>query len=308
MKATKLSLNKQIKLVEKTQKLCNEIILLQDTSPKKRNSLLRHIALQKKVLKRDIKLLLHNASVETKKEESQLKRNFKSLKKLCTQLNINMSDKSGKELDIYTLKKRVTQKKSYLVKKLSPKIEEDYLPLINQIQLKKQLGLSKSAFQYLEDTNVLQRQKIQGRVYYSHTSINNFRKTFDIDDYYTIGECKKILDTHEFYDVFALRMSIPKFDFSITVIQLINTKRSEYKLSTKKIGDTVYITKKSMDRCITNLKILENKLFPTSTTENFTPVKTTKGKSQTNKGNSVTSNKIKKLNPFSKKFRKMGRP
>jgi len=34
MKATKLSLNKQIKLVEKTQKLCNEIILLQDTSPK----------------------------------------------------------------------------------------------------------------------------------------------------------------------------------------------------------------------------------------------------------------------------------
>jgi DNA-binding PadR family transcriptional regulator len=52
-------------------------------------------------------------------------------------------------------------------------------------------------------------------------------------------------------------MSIPKFGFSITVIQLIETDRTEYKLESVKFGSTVFITKKSMSLCIENLKKLE---------------------------------------------------
>jgi len=297
MKVTNLSLKKQIKLVEKTQTICNEIISLKYTQPQKRDNLLKNLLQQSNPLKRDLQLLQINSQKESKKETSKLKRRFTSLKKLCTQLHINMNDKNGNKLDIYKLKIRVNQKKSYLLKKDNSfgvnTLGKDFFPLLNQTQLSKILGLSNSVIKFLKGTDVLQWKKVQGRIYFSHSSIEKFQDTFDINDYLTISESKKILESYEFYDDYYKRMSITKFDFSITVVRLMKTDKSNYELDTVKFGSTVFITKKSMNRCIENLKELENQQNKPSTQ----PIKRLAQKK--NKGTSTI-----RLNIFPNKFRK----
>jgi len=297
MKVTNLSLKKQIKLVEKTQTLCNEIISLKYTQPQKRDNLLKNLLQQSNPLKRDLQLLQINSQKESKKETSKLKMRFTSLEKLCIQLHINMNDKRGSKLDIYKLKIRVNQKKSYLLKKDTSfganTLGKDFFPLVNQTQLSKILELSTSVIKFLKDTEVLQWKKVQGRVYFSHSSIKKFQDTFDINDYLTISESKKILESYEFYDNYYKRMSITKFDFSITVVQLMKTDKSNYELDTVKFGSTVFITKKSMDRCIENLKELENQQNKPSTQ----PIK--RLPQNKNKGTSTI-----RLNIFPNKFRK----
>ena len=297
MKVTNLSLKKQIKLVEKTQTLCNEIISLKYTQPEKRENLFKNFLLQPNPLKRDLKLLQKNSAVELRKETSKLKRRFISLEKLCIQLHINMNDKSGSKLDIYKLKIRVNQKKSYLMKKDTSfgvnTLSKDFFPLVNQTQLSKILELSTSVIKFLKDTDVLQWKKVQGRVYFSHSSIKKFKDTFNINDYLTIPESKKILESYKFYDDYYKRMLITKFNFSITVIQLIKTDKSNYELDTVRFGSTVFITKKSMDRCIENLKELENQQNKPSTQ----PIKRLPKKKS--KGTCVI-----RLNLIPKKFRK----
>ena len=263
MKVTKTYLRKQIKLIEKTQTICNDIISLKYTLPQKRDTLLKNILLKSKPLKRDIKLLQESSIKERKKEQTKLKRRFVALEKLCTKLHINMNDKNGEPLDIYKLKTRVNQKKSYLLKK-DPfyglkNLDKDYFPLINQVTLSKRLGLSNSVIQYLKDTGVLKWENVRGKVYFSNSSIKKFQNSFNIKDYITIAEAKKTLEHHGFYDEFYQKMSITKFGFSITVIQLIETDRTEYKLESVKFGSTIFITKESMSLCIENLKKLEEK-------------------------------------------------
>jgi len=73
MKVTKTYLRKQIKLIEKTQTICNDIISLKYTLPQKRDTLLKNILLKSKPLKRDIKLLQENSIKESKKEQAKLK-------------------------------------------------------------------------------------------------------------------------------------------------------------------------------------------------------------------------------------------
>ena len=261
MKVTNLSLKKQIKLVEKTQTICNEIISLKYTQPEKRDKLLKNFLFQPNPLKRDLKLLQKNSLIEQRKETSKLKRRFISLEKLSSQLNINLNDKNGNRLDIYKLRIRINQKKTYLIKKDPSSdiknIGKDYFPLINQTQVIKLLSLSNNVITFLRDTNILKWKKVQGKVYFSHNSLNQFQHTFNVNDYLTITECKKILESHNYYDDFEKRISIPKFDFSITVTQLIEIGKKEIKLETVKFGATVFVTKKSMNNCIDYLKILE---------------------------------------------------
>lgn len=139
MKVTNLSVKKQIKLVEKTQTLCNEIISLKYTKPKERNTLLRNFLSQPNLLKRDLKLLQKNSTVELRKETSKLKRRFISLEKLLLQLNINMNDKNGNRLDIYKLRVRINQKKSYLIKNTPTQILKRLVKIISHSQTKHKL-------------------------------------------------------------------------------------------------------------------------------------------------------------------------
>ena len=295
MKVTNLSLKKQIKLVEKTQTLCNEIISLKYTQPEKRDKLLKNFLSQPNPLKRDLKLLQKNSLIEQRKETSKLKRRFISLEKLSSQLNINLNDKNGNRLDIYKLRIRINQKKSYLIKKDPSSdiknIGKDYLPLINQTQVIKLLSLSDNVITFLRDTNILKWKKVQGKIYFSHNSLNQFQHTFNVNDYLTISECKRILESHNYYDYFENRISIPKFDFSITVAQLIKIGKKEIKLETVKFGATVFVTKKSMNKCIDYLKILEKEQNKGSSELVLLPKKKKK------KGGI-------KLNPFINKFKK----
>jgi len=261
MKVTKFSIKKQIKLVTKTQTLCNEIILLQYTKPKQRDTLVKKFLSQKNTLKRDLKSLQDKSIVELKEETILVKKHYKTLDGLCLQLNININDKQGNKLDIYKLRTKVTQKKSILNKSDSnsslKKIHKDYLPLTNKTKVMEKLKLSESVVTFLHDNNQLHFKKINERLYVNHKSLKLFQNTFNIDNYITVSKCKEILESNGYYDVFVNRMSITYFNFSITVTQMIKTDNRNYSLDTIKFGSTVYISKKSMNKSISYLNKLK---------------------------------------------------
>ncbi len=259
MKVTKMMIKKQIALLENAHNLCNQIIKLKYTNPQQRNERLINLT-SIKSSKKQIKLLQEVTQKESQQDELQLQKDFKSLEKICKQLKVNMTDKENKKLDIYKLKTRISQKKSYLLKKDPTRfqgLDKDYFPLINQQQVMKMLQLPYPIVTYLRDNNRLESIKKDGRVYFSHSSIKKFQKSFDVKDYLNVSQCKNMLEELNYYDIYYKGTTTYRFGFSTTIKNLINTDREEIKLETVKFASTIYVSKKSMEKCLTYLKNLE---------------------------------------------------
>ena len=276
-----MTIKKQIVLLADAQNLCNQIIKLKYTNPQERNEKLINLTSYKSS-KKQIRLLQEIIQKESQQDEQKLQKNFKSLEKICKQLKVSMTDKEKKRLDIYKLKTRISQKKSYLLKKDTTRLQgldKDYFPLINQQQVMEMLQLPYPVVICLREDKVLKSIKRDGKVYFSHSSIKKFQKSFNVKEYLSVSECKTMLEELGYYDIYYKGITTYRFGFSTTIKNLINTDREEIKLETVQFASTTYISKKSMEKCLTYLKNLEQKESNSSTAliplrkKNATPTK-----------------------------------
>lgn len=143
---------------------------------------------------------------------------------------------------------------------------------INQTQLGKMLKLPPNVVKYLKDENIISWKKDGKQTLFDETSIKEFQKTFNRDDYLTKRECSKKLNRWEFTSFRDSRRNIYFHPLRI----YINTKTlingsfdipKEYQLKIKKFGDTKYVLRTSFAKTLNWLRKIKNNLHPKLTQE-----------------------------------------
>lgn len=140
---------------------------------------------------------------------------------------------------------------------------------INQRRLMDLLKLSPSVIRYLKDNNILRYKRVGTEDIFDEHSVNRFMESFKVDDYLTIGECRKVLVKREYYTIKWgwKKIYIHNLGFYITVKQLIRGGYgipSQYRLTTKEFGKTQYISKESFKRTLDWLDEVNEQLHPKS--------------------------------------------
>lgn len=215
---------------------------------------------------------------------------------------------SSKDIRIEMLEKMVIHlydKLGYSMEDVDLKgyFEEEETPqpqyTTNQTQLSKRLKLPSNVITHLRDTKTIIWKKMGRSILFEETSIQQFEKTFNRDDYLTVSECKNIMDRWGFYSNYEKGVYVNKLYFYIVVKTLINGSDdipSEYTLDVKQFGTTKYISRKSLSKTLRWLNNLYKKNNP-----KFTKQQTEILKKQ------LDEKKNKKPHPFQKrklKFRK----
>ena len=146
----------------------------------------------------------------------------------------------------------------------------------NQKQLCRELNLPTYVINYLRETKVLKTKKLGRSVVFTKKSVEDFKASFQRENHFTVSEFKEFLIEKNFYDQFnpLMKLVINKFDFSVTVKNLIVMK----KLQTISFGTTVYITKKSADQTLKWLQSLDEELYPKLTSDQLKATKKKRSK------------------------------
>ena len=144
---------------------------------------------------------------------------------------------------------------------------------INQRRLKEITNLPSYVIRHLKKTRQLEFQRVGTEDIFDETSVNRFMESFRIEDYLTIGECREVLEKRMYYSFRPdwRNTYIHILGFYITVIQLIRGGYGipdEYRLTTKKFGKTVYVSKESFKRTLEWLDGIHRKRFPITTDSN----------------------------------------
>jgi hypothetical protein len=173
---------------------------------------------------------------------------------------------------------------------------------LNQRRLKEITNLPSYVIRHLKKTNQLKFKRVGTEDIFDENSVNRFMESFNIEDYLTIGECRKVLVEREYYTE---RMSNIRFyrfplDFYITVKTLIvgnSDIPKEYRLITKKFDKTQYVSKESFNRTLEWLDGIHRKLNPPQPT--FTPISPPKQTKPKQRGlNGTTRIRLKKKPTF----------
>lgn len=156
-----------------------------------------------------------------------------------------------------------------LIRRIYPK---EYYPLVNQSELSQRLKLPLSVIKYLRNTNVLKWMSLGRSIYFDNNFIEVFTQSFNVDDYFTVGECVSQLVELGYYDIYdpLMRGLYKKLRFSITVKSLSNDVDNNLNGNTLKIvkfDKTEYISKVSMKNTVEYLQRIDNKLHPPSSEE-----------------------------------------
>ena len=72
---------------------------------------------------------------------------------------------------------------------------------INQRRLRELTNLSPSVIRHLKETNILQYSRVGTEDIFDESSVQSFMDTFKVDDYLTIGECRKVLEDKKYYTI-----------------------------------------------------------------------------------------------------------
>mgnify|MGYP003413747234 FL=1 len=154
---------------------------------------------------------------------------------------------------------------------------------INQRRLKEITNLPSYVIRHLKKTRQLEFQKVGTEDIFDETSVNRFMESFRIEDYLTIGECRKVLVDRKYYTERMPNMKFYYFplNFYITVKTLIKGNSdipTEYRLITKEFGKTQYVSKESFNRTLEWLDGIHRTLNQPKPT--FAPISPPKPKSQ----------------------------
>ncbi len=148
---------------------------------------------------------------------------------------------------------------------------------INQRRLKEITNLPSYVIRHLKKTRQLEFKRVGTEDIFDENSVNRFMESFRIEDYLTIGECKRVLDERKYYSFRPdwRNAYIHTLGIYITVIQLIRGGYGildEYRLVPKEFGKTQYVSKESFNRTLKWLDGIHRKRYPkTKSNVVFTP-------------------------------------
>lgn len=212
---------------------------------------------------------------------------YLKLENLCvlTDIEFDIFDKDN--IDLMGLR-------DIVIKDLNGKpIKKLYKPKgLNKKQTQKELNLSNNVINSLIEIGKLDCERNGKECLISYESIERFKKEFDRKNYLTISETKTVLEKNEFYEIFnpLIKQTDRKGKFPYTVIHFIENDF----LKSKKFGKTVFVSKKSLTKCISKLREI-HKPIETLIKKSTKGISSNKGKSTIRKKPTFGKRKIPKV-------------
>ena len=143
---------------------------------------------------------------------------------------------------------------------------EELNPIMNQTRLAELLKLPLNVIRFLRKQNVIKSERVGMNYVVDEKSVEQFRESFDVEDYLTVGECRGKLQKYEFYsDYLYNNFFYNDLWIYITVKKLIKGGHDipdEYRLSVKKFGTTQYISRESFAKTLNWLRNVDHKVNP----------------------------------------------
>ena len=143
---------------------------------------------------------------------------------------------------------------------------EELNPIMNQTRLAELLKLPLNVIRFLRKENIIKSERVEMNYVFDEKSVEQFRESFDVEDYLTVGECRGKLQKYEFYSEYLCSKYFHNdLWIYITVKKLIKGGYDipdEYRLSVKKFGTTQYISRESFAKTLNWLRNLHHKLYP----------------------------------------------
>lgn len=143
---------------------------------------------------------------------------------------------------------------------------EELNPIMNQTRLAELLKLPLNVIRFLRKENIIKSERVGMNYVFDEKSVEQFRESFDVEDYLTVGECRGKLQKYEFYsDYLYNNFFYNDLKIYITVKQLIKGGHDipdEYRLSVKKFGTTQYISRESFAKTLNWLRNVDHKVNP----------------------------------------------
>ena len=143
---------------------------------------------------------------------------------------------------------------------------EELNPIMNQTRLAELLKLPLNVIRFLRKENIIKSERVEMNYVFDEKSVEQFRESFDVEDYLTVGECRGKLQKYEFYsDYLYNNFFYNDLRIYITVKQLIKGGHDipdEYRLSVKKFGTTQYISRESFAKTLNWLRNVDHKVNP----------------------------------------------
>lgn len=126
--------------------------------------------------------------------------------------------------------------------------------------------------EYLRDTNTIKWEKVGKEIQFNETSIREFEKTFNRDDYLLSKECSKQLIEMGVYDMCLNNRSgvLSPLGFSVSMKSLKNDTDGIFKdkkLQYVEFGNSVFVLKKSFYKTKEWLQSEYDKKYPQMTDE-----------------------------------------
>ncbi len=141
---------------------------------------------------------------------------------------------------------------------------EELNPIMNQTRLAELLKLPLNVIRFLRKENIIKSERVEMNYVFDEKSVEQFRESFDVEDYLTVGECKRKLQKYEFYSEYLYSKFFHNdLRIYITVKQLINGGDDipdEYRLSVKKFGTTQYISRESFAKTLNWLRNVDHNI------------------------------------------------
>ena len=143
---------------------------------------------------------------------------------------------------------------------------EELNPIMNQTRLAELLKLPLNVIRFLRKEKIIKSEREEMNYVFDEKSVEQFRESFDVEDYLTVGECRGKLQKYEFYsDYLYNNFFYNDLKIYITVKQLIKGGHDipdEYRLSVKKFGTTQYISRESFAKTLNWLRNVDHKVNP----------------------------------------------
>jgi hypothetical protein len=147
---------------------------------------------------------------------------------------------------------------------------------LNQAQLKKELGVTDEAIDFIREHNLIYWSKSGKQIFFDGQETENFKKSFEVRDHLTISECAKKLKKYKLYSSPDSKgkkkkgggRNKPKMysnclgpNIYITVQTLIDGSNQtlmddrellpdEYRLEVRELGKTIYIPRDSFAKTL----------------------------------------------------------
>ena len=76
---------------------------------------------------------------------------------------------------------------------------EELNPIMNQTRLAELLKLPLNVIRFLRKEKIIKSERVEMNYVFDEKSVEQFRESFDVEDYLTVGECRGKLQKYEFY-------------------------------------------------------------------------------------------------------------